>query len=338
MIKKIFIASVFLLAQSLMGQSFFSPPPVLGMCLSSAGWVPLSSTVSGTPLGFSPAQYGLYGRNSNGQYYAVACDTNGNISSSSAVPGWLGFQGDGSEGALSVPSGNVNLNGEHWYSSITIAAGASVTFVSQNPPLILRSTGACTIAGSILANGVMGAVTNYGASGGGGGGGAAGGSAGSNAGIGTAGGSGGAIGGVGGAGNPTLASMYNIFISGFGPNTQALVAGGTIEPFGGSKGGQGGSAGGAGGAGGGAVILDCASMNFTGTIDASGAVGGASTGNSIGAGGGGGGGFVIMRSPTWTANTGTINVGGGAGGSCGAFTGCGAGGAGGTGWFYKFLN
>lgn len=97
----------------------------------------------------------------------------------------------------------------------------------------------------------------------------------------------------------------------------------------GSSGGAGGQGsagnGGNSGAGGGYIIIVCEELDFTGTIDASGAAG-ASGGANSGGGGGGGGGMVIIGYRTLIANSGTINVAGGAGGA-----GSGSGGAGGNG-------
>ena len=258
------------------------------------------------------------------------------------VPAWLLYQGDGSDGAFNCTSGSCGVtSGEYWYSSVNISAGATAYPAlyggNLNVPWVIRSTGTCTIAGTLSASasatgGLSGANAGAG-SGGGGGGGTAAGSAGStNYPSGTVGGSAGAgAGGAGGAGNPQSGNYAHTYAA-----RGSLTGPSVTTALGGSAGGAGGSSGGAGGKGGGVVVLDCATINFTGTIDVSGGAGGASTGNNIGGGGGGGGGIVIMRSPNLT-NSGTINLAGGAGGSCGAFTGCGAGGAGGNGWSKVFL-
>ena len=259
-----------------------------------------------------------------------------------AVPSWLLWQGDGSAGAFSCTSGTCAMRGENWYSSVNIASGATAFLSAPGSgtlfegPLTIRSTGTCTIAGTLSAsvnNSATGVAGNSfgGGSGGGGGGGTAAGVIGNNQGnSSTAGSAGAASGGTGGnAGSPD-ARDYNLLVAGSGMPTLNFNV-----PYGGAKGGNGGSSGATGGSGGGSIVLDCAAINFTGTIDVSGANGGTATANNTGAGGGGGGGFVIMRSPNLT-NSGTINVAGGSGGSCGTFTGCGAGGNGHAGWSEVF--
>jgi hypothetical protein len=49
-------------------------------------------------------------------------------------------------------------------------------------------------------------------------------------------------------------------------------------------------------------------------------------------GAGGGGGYVILSTPTYINNSGTIKIAGGPGGSCNSVSGCGAGGSGANGW------
>ena len=83
----------------------------------------------------------------------------------------------------------------------------------------------------------------------------------------------------------------------------------------------------------GASSLICGSVNFTGAISASGSNGAVGTG-SAGGGGGGGGGVVLIVSPNYVADSGTISVNGGTGGHGGA--GAGNGGNGGNGWFRQF--
>jgi hypothetical protein len=108
-----------------------------------------------------------------------------------------------------------------------------------------------------------------------------------------------------------------------------------MATYGGTQGGTGGSSGPVAGRGGGFLALLCDSINFTGTIDASGQAGVASTGNNIGASGPGGGGLLVMAAHTWTTNTGTVNLAGGSPGTCGSYTGCGPSGTGGTGTSYS---
>lgn len=271
---------------------------------------------------------------------SVSGSTSLTVSSSTstavAAPDWLEFVGDGSESAYSC-SGHCNLQGEHWVSSFQVTSGATLVVSNPNVPLVIRSTGTCTIQGTISNSSSSGAGGNttghgdFGAGGGGGGAGSAGGQVGydsvgdSNIEIVLGGSPGSAPGGNGGNGaNPTLQEY------------KTLLSGGTFWPVGGSVGGQGGSNGGAGGAGGGVVILVCNSISFTGTIDVSGGVGGNSPAGGSGAGGGGGAGYVIFSAATYPANTGTINTSGGPGGSCNSNSVCGSGGSGGSGWSAAF--
>jgi hypothetical protein len=276
----------------------------------------------------------------SGQFLSTTgsgCQWGNPTASLPAAPSWLLFQGTAGEGAYNCGSGSCTLNGEHQYSSVNISSGATVDNNINSWPLIIRSTGTCTIAGTISASansGGMGVynLTSLGSTGGGGGGGTAAGAAAPTISsyLASGGSAGAASGGTGGAGNSLPLQLQQLIT-----NNGALTGQYSNEPYGGGQGGNGGSSGGSGGKGGGMVVLDCQTINFTGTIDASGVAGGASTGNNIGAGGGGAGGIVILRSPNLT-NSGTINVSGGAGGSCGAFTGCGAGGAGAGGWSAVF--
>jgi hypothetical protein len=257
---------------------------------------------------------------------------------SAVAADWLEFVGDGSEGAYSCPSTTSStcpLGGEHWFSSFEVLAGATVVASAQNTPLVIRSTGTCTVTGTISNSpnsGGASVTTNtgagdFGGGGGGGGGGSTGGQMGrlgigdANIEIVTAGSGGGGGGGTGGPGGTPVAAQYNL-----------LLSGGTFWPVGGGAGGQGGSNGGAGGGGGGPVILVCNTIAFTGTIDVSGGAGGVSPGNNAGAGGGGGGGYVILSANSYAPNAGTVKITGGPGGRCNPHTGCGAGGSGGPGW------
>ncbi len=252
-----------------------------------------------------------------------------------SVPAWLQYLGDGSDGANTNASGN--MNGEYFYTNFTVPSGNTIKMSSARDTLVIHATGTCTIAGTIEAGGVNGINNNYpvgGGGSGGSGGGTAAGTAGKNyvygpysAYTGGGGSAGAASGGNGGAGAaPPLTLQRDILQL---PPVLSL---------GGAPGVAGANGGGAAGNGGMGVILICGAINFTGTIDVSGTAGGNATANNTGAGSGGGGGVVIMRSPNWIANAGTINVSGGAGGSCGSYTGCGAGGAGGSGWYKQFTN
>ena len=223
------------------------------------------------------------------------------------TPGWLRFLGDGSEGAYSCSSGTCILGDEHWFSSLTVASGATLVPTGGNGPIIIRSTGTCTVAGTMSdspsagAGSTIGGAGDFGGSGGGGGGGS----------------------GAGQSGFPTLAGA-NLVINpggnegvvgaGNGGNGTSSVQGNTVccsageRPGrrGGGAGGPGGSSGGPGGTGGGPIVLVCNAIDFTGTIDVSGGPGAPSSGKRYGAGGGGGGGYVILSAVTYIANTGTI--------------------------------
>jgi hypothetical protein len=253
------------------------------------------------------------------------------------TPEWLTYLGNGSAGAFSCTSGFCGIDDEHWYSSFNVSVGATALVHAGNSPGIIRSTGACTVAGTVANTPNIDNATgesvqgDFGGSGGGGGGGTtyAGQVGFSTVGNGwvpvVSGGTAGAIpGGSGGNGATPVFSQYH-----------PLLSAGSFWPAGGSLGGVGGGlfAGpGHGGNGGGPIIMVCQSINFTGTIDVSGGAGKPPTGNNSGAGGGGGAGYVILSTANWVANTGTFNLAGGAGGTCLKFTGCGAGGNGGNGW------
>src|SRR5579864_5833166 len=64
-------------------------------------------------------------------------------------PAWLRFLGDGSGLDYSCASGTCILGDEHWFSSFTVSAGATVVTTGGNGPIVIRSTGACTIAGTL---------------------------------------------------------------------------------------------------------------------------------------------------------------------------------------------
>jgi hypothetical protein len=261
------------------------------------------------------------------------------VQAQQATPEWLRFLGDGSSGTYSCTSGQCVLGDERWYSSFNVSAGATVVSTANNGPFIIRSTGTCTVAGTIsnsvnTANG--GGILNtgdFGGAGGGGGGGNIAGKTGLNS-VGdgnipivTA--------GSGGAPHKSGANAASPPLTKY----RSLIAGGTFWPVGGATGGAGGgngtgTAGGSGGNGGGPVLLICQTINFTGTIDASGAPGAPAPADYTGSGGGGGGGYVIFAAVNYTANSGTIKTGGGPGGSCGSHLSCGPGGAGGNGWSY----
>jgi hypothetical protein len=252
-----------------------------------------------------------------------------------ATPGWLRNLGDGEGGAWSCTSATCLITDEKWVSSFNVSAGATAFTKAGNSPIIIRSTGPCTVAGTIgnspnIQSSV--GINVQGDFGGGGGGGGAGATAHGQGGWYTVGdgwveiapgGRGGAApGGAGGNGETPNKLQY-----------RPLLSVGSFWPAGGSLGGAGGGPGGGQpGNGGGPVILVCQSIDFTGTIDVSGGAGQPPSANNSGAGGGGGAGYVILSASSYVATSGTINTNGGPGGSCNGFTGCGAGGNGGNGW------
>jgi hypothetical protein len=251
-----------------------------------------------------------------------------------STPDWLRFVGDGSSGAFSCNSGTCVLGDEHWYSSFNVAAGATVVTTGQNGPIIIRSTGTCTINGLVSDSPNSGAgitITGSGDFGGGGGGGGGGSSSGHAGKLGVGdgglpivngGGAGAGGGGNGGNGSNSVINQYRM-----------LISSGSFWPVGGAAGGQGGGPGGAqGGTGGGPIIFVCNTIHFSGTIDVSGGQGGNSSGPGNGAGGGGGAGYVILSAVNYTATNGTMNTQGGPGGSCNGNSTCGAGGKGGNGF------
>ena len=257
---------------------------------------------------------------------------NGGVGGVINVPLHLRFLGDGTDGAIDCSG---NLSGVKYATTFNVSVGNTCTANSLSVPLTVYATGACTVAGTINARGGDGGSSLLGDGGGAGGGGGGGTGAGVTgnfsyiAAYGTANiyqasgaGTGGLAGGAAGGNGATPSA-----------NAQRILWN-TSRPgyYGGASGGRGGSTGGLGGVGGQAVVLTCASINFTGTIDVSGAAGANSSGNNLGGGGGGGGGYVWLIGRDSVTNSGTITVAGGAGGTCGAFTGCGAGGSGANGW------
>jgi len=234
------------------------------------------------------------------------------------VPGWLQYFGDGSNGSNTNASGN--MSGEYNYTTFTVPYGNTVT-VNSAAGLIVHVSGACTIAGTIEANGAMAGYGNGYPMDSSGGGGSGGGTAAGTAGlpyyyatnIGTTGG------GAAGAANGGNGGNGGTLSSGLKHNFLALGAGldGLYSYGGGGK--QGGSTGGAAGNGGAPVILMCASITgtdgtHTGIIDASGGYGAPPAANSTGAGSGGGGGVVVLSSQAAVSTWPSIYTAGGPGG------------------------
>jgi hypothetical protein len=282
-----------------------------------------SGTVSGTGANLCT--------DANGGATTSGCPT---VSVQTSVPAWMWNLGNGQDGCLeinttgtgcSVCSINCHggtpaapyamLNGEYYLTTFNLDSGAAVKagLTGSGTNISLHTTGACTIAGSILANGVY--STNFGvnkgyggATGGGGGGGTAGGNAGPasyaifaqpggiSAPLFAAGGTaGGATAGAGGAGNTPGTTYQRAWVNS-GAGLDGTLMTGTI-------GGTGGSSGGAGGNPGGGFTLIAFSLNGSGgVIDVSGMPGQPPTANSEGCGGGGGGGVVIIASQSAVTN------------------------------------
>jgi hypothetical protein len=246
------------------------------------------------------------------------------------------FGGTGTDGALSVSSGNTNIDCANAaivvknYSSISITGTGSVTLINPNANgtvIILKSQGAVTLTSS--------ATPMLNASG-----------------MGSAGGIGASVttssSGSGNNGNFGL----SLLVTNAGAGGQGLTTPGATgalpslistsyfsqyllkyaSAWVGSGGGGGGvfsstngtpaAVGGTGGTGGGCLIIECAgAWNFTtsGGISVAGAVGGNGTNNNInrgaGGGGGGSGGFFLALYAALTANSGTITISGGTGGN-----------------------
>jgi hypothetical protein len=247
------------------------------------------------------------------------------------TPGWLTWLDQGT-GAYACASGTCTLSGENQYTSFTLSAGAKLVNSAGNRPLIVRATGACTIAGTVSGSPNSGAVGitgngDFGGGGGGGGGGTVAGTGGKTTVVVPGvpivnGGPPGAAGG--GAGRSALSVQQGQY--------RMLLSSGSSDPGGGAQGGRGGSSGGLGGNGGTPIIFICHSISFSGSIDVSGGAGRIAPADSTGAGGGGGAGYVIFAAVSYTNSGGTFNINGGVGGSCNGHGTCGAGGNGGNGF------
>jgi hypothetical protein len=322
-------------SSSMLGYDSTANLPIgwFGSSMAFVGLAATQSLTNKTLDGVTPATMGYLDATSS-----IQTQLNGKLATNGmfSAPPWLHYMGDGSEGAVSCSGGIVS--GEHWVSSFTVSVGNTCTVSQGSTGFIVRSTGACTIAGTLASvaggNGLSSGI--YGGSGGGAGGGTAAGGVGVGSGnmasgnqLIAGGAAGASSGGAGSNGNPWsgVTTQYQNIL---------LASVGGPSAIGGAHGGTGGSTGGAFGLGGALIVLDCASINFTGSITSNGAAGANAPGNNTGAGGGGGGGIVILAAQTFTANTGSITTNGGAGGSCLSYTGCGAGGTGGAGGYKVF--
>ena len=85
------------------------------------------------------------------------------------TPKFLRWLGDGSGSDYQCTTGTCNLTDEIWFRSFSVSAGATVVNAGGNGPLIIRSTGTCTIDGTISSNGtsLTSGITGNGDSGGG---------------------------------------------------------------------------------------------------------------------------------------------------------------------------
>ncbi len=241
------------------------------------------------------------------------------------VPLPLQYFGDGNEGALTCPSGTVNIYpGSHYYSTCTVSAGcilAAVTgsSVPVGTPLFLHCATSANIAGTISyslntgsSTGINNTTAFFGGGAGGGGFGAANGAAGVGYLPGMGGGAAGTSGVAGGTGTTPPGFVRQMLLD-------AMFPYGSTSGCGGNMGATGGSSGGAGGRGGGCIFITSPTFSFMGTCDVSGQ-NGVAGGSNTGGGGGGGGGACIFRSPSFTTNTGTFTVTGGSAGAAGSGT------------------
>jgi hypothetical protein len=266
------------------------------------------------------------------------------------VPPFFNYFGDGSE-ADPNPTGTMTLWGDHNYANFTVPAGAMVNIVENfnQPPasaLVVRSSGTCTIAGTINGRGVANPVYTIGGIGGGGGGNP---SADGLQALGVIspslsfnGANGGAMGNPAGAGvdAAVLPDALRPFV------LDELIA--VFDSAGGMPGGAGAGApdpfnchnaeAGNGGCAGAGLVLVCRKIDFqsSAVVDLRGQDGfaGAPGTPAGGGGGGGGGGYFFTYATAYIhspANSGTVMLAGGAGGSAGDGT-AGAGGKGSAGW------
>jgi hypothetical protein len=224
----------------------------------------------------------------------------------------------------SAPCNTLMYDGEMYVTNLWIDSGAYVSgnMNGTGAGTVIHATGACTIAGTMLFNGVYNTWPNtnkgiIGGSSGGSGGGTAAGTAGVASTVGvaapaygtTAGGSAGAASGGNGTSGSAFAYQRAAVNSGLGGLDGQLMTG--------SAGVQGGSTGGAGGHPGSGLVMICASLNGSGgVIDTSGGYGSPAAANSTGAGSGGGGGVVVLSSQATVSTWPTIYTAGGPGGLC----------------------
>jgi hypothetical protein len=307
-----------------------------------AAWVNVAAgtpgTWAGVPLGNSsgqiaPTQITTPSMTINGSSCTLGSSC---ILPSAGVntPVWLQNLATGVDGAYEATAANCtasspcNLSsfGDKYFSSFTIDSGAYVysNLSSSGAGLVIHSTGACNLYGTITVNGTVNTwpssnVGIIGGSSGGSGGGTVAGTAGVrsnylpvsnvsalNAALG--GNAGAASGGNGGNGSSVSLSWQRALANG----GAGIYDGLTLT---GATGVQGANNGGSGGGPGGSFVAICESIDGTGgVIDASGAAGNPSAANNSGAGSGGGGGVVILSSQAAVTNWPAVYVAGGPGG------------------------
>ncbi len=238
--------------------------------------------------------------------------------------------GSGGDGDLTV-SANMSLPGATYqYTSVTIAAGVTLT-ITGTTPLVIESSGPVMIAGTIDASGMGGGSgtptgTAFGSGGAGGPGGSRGGDgiligspSNGNVGLGTGGGGAGIGWSGGGGGGHAVAGAASGASNGGGiagvTYGSAMLT--TLEGGSGGGGGSGGKAcgSGGGGGGGGMIRIDAPSIAIAtgGVIRADGGAGGSDGARNCGGGGGGSGGSIVLRTRDLTV-AGTVSAAGGLGG------------------------
>lgn len=229
----------------------------------------------------------LFNSSNAGQLVEIRYTATGTLAGvkSNRYPTWWLDRGDGSDGDF-APTGNTTISGLKQYRSVFIPAGVTVT---ADRYLAIKCQGACTINGTIKADGT-------GAAGGG---------------IGKAGTNGNIAGGAGGATNANqgaggAGTKYNEVYIRIG--LEVIGAGG------GGGGPRGDSTSGSGGRGGGCIYIVANEINISGSISANGAAGGNAPTVAWSNGGGGGGGGCICLAANTIYNHGSIIANGGSGG------------------------
>jgi hypothetical protein len=241
--------------------------------------------------------------------------------------------GTGADGVYHATTNTTLTGGTYNYTSFSIDSGDTVTITGTNP-LVIHSTGAVQIDGTLLANGgngndgvtsSNGGIGGIGVAGGGNGGdgsfssstGPINGNSGNGMGMG---GMGGGWSGGGGAGYETGADSSGNVLGGFGGPAYGNTQLNPLLPGSGGGGGSGGynCGAGGGGAGGGVIQIEsCVSLTIgaTGLISANGGNGGSDGTGNCGGGGGGSGGTIWLMTSGTLSNSGTISATPGTGGA-----------------------